>query len=209
MISLQFSYINIFLSFRGYIQFHSNSSEIWERKKERKRESLLWKIGVLQIHWIFDVTLTWFQNVYFWRNLRDKIWKSLHFRLPYTLQHRMDILSVCSHFWMQELMWLPKMWDERERWKIESESEWIRRREGETMRLTGECVLEEEWMTDICISFGMWNHWTFQYTFKQNDVCPHCLAFLLIFLHFLQVNLYLFHLYILLWFCIHMFFVCE
>ena len=28
MISLQFSIINIFLSFRGYIQFHSNSSEI-------------------------------------------------------------------------------------------------------------------------------------------------------------------------------------
>ena len=28
-------------------------------------------------------------------------------------------------------------------------------REGETVRLTGECALEEEWMTDICISFGM------------------------------------------------------
>ena len=38
MISLQFSIINIFLSFRGYIQFHSDSSEFWERKKERKRE---------------------------------------------------------------------------------------------------------------------------------------------------------------------------
>ena len=25
--------------------------------------------------------------------------------------------------------------------------------ERETVRLTGECVLEEEWMTDICISF--------------------------------------------------------
>ena len=31
----------------------------------------------------------------------------------------------------------------------------IKSREGETVRLTGECVLEEEWMTDICISFGM------------------------------------------------------
>ena len=30
----------------------------------------------------------------------------------------------------------------------------MRRRERETVRLTGECVLEEEWMTDICISFG-------------------------------------------------------
>ena len=39
------------------------------------------------------------------------------------------------------------------------------------MRLTGECVLEEEWMTDICISFGMRNHWTFQFIFKQNFVC--------------------------------------
>ena len=37
IISLQFSIVNIFLSFRRYIQFHSNSSEIWERKKERKR----------------------------------------------------------------------------------------------------------------------------------------------------------------------------
>ena len=62
-------------------------------------------------------------------------------------------LNVCNHFWMEELMWLPKMWDEGERWKIESVSEWIWRREGETVRLTGECVLEEEWMTDICISF--------------------------------------------------------
>ena len=48
---------------------------------------------------------------------------------------------------------------ERERWDTESVSEYIKRREGETVRLTGECVLEEEWMTDICISFGMWNHW--------------------------------------------------
>ena len=44
-------------------------------------------------------------------------------------------------------MWLPKMWDERDK-----NSEWIRRREGKTVRQTGECVLVEEWMTDICNS---------------------------------------------------------
>ena len=32
-------------------------------------------------------------------------------------------------------------------------NERIRRREGETVRLTGKCVLEEEWMTDICNFF--------------------------------------------------------
>ena len=54
--------------------------------------------------------------------------------------------------------------------RVKERNEWIRRREGETVRLTGECVLEEEWMTDICISFGMWNHWIFQFTFKQDMV---------------------------------------
>ena len=39
------------------------------------------------------------------------------------------------------------------------------------MRLTGECVLEEEWMADIFISFWMRNHWIFQTTFKQIVVC--------------------------------------
>ena len=80
MISLQFSIINIFLSFRGYVQFHSNSSEIWERKKERKRESMLWKIGVSQIHW--DILMWLWIEIsvgMFWRNLRDEIWKSLSF----------------------------------------------------------------------------------------------------------------------------------
>ena len=137
------------------------------RKRGRERESALKDWSLTNSLGYFDVTLTWFLSGYvFLGNLRDEIWKSLYFRLHYTMQHRMDILSVCGHFWMEELMWLPKMWDERERWKIESVSEWIRRREGETVRLTGECVLEEEWMTDICISFGMWNHWIFQFTFK-------------------------------------------
>ena len=86
---------------------------------------------------------------------------SLFLRLHSFLQRSMVKLNVCICFWMEGLMWLPKMWDERKRWKIESVGEWIRRREGETVRLTGECVLEEEWMTDICISFGMWNRWIY------------------------------------------------
>ena len=128
------------------------------------------------------------QNVCFLGNLRDEIWKSLYFRLHYTLQHGMDILSVCGHFWMEELMWMPMMWDEIDRWKIESVREWIRRREVETVRLTGECVLDEEWMTDICISFGMWNHWTFQFTFKQNEVCVR-IIYLLFWMDLLSFSL--------------------
>ena len=169
MISLQFSIFNSFF-FRFWISLQL-LRDLREEEREEKRESLFWKIGVSQIHWYFDVTLTWFLRRFVFRNLRDEIWKSLYFRLHYTMRHGMDILSVCSYFWMEELMWLPKMWDEREIWKIECVSEWIRRREGETVRLTGECVLEEEWVTDICISFGMWNHWIFQFTFKQNRVC--------------------------------------
>ena len=145
-----------FLS-RGYIQFHSNSSEIWERKKERKRERVwferLESHKFIGIFWCdFDLVS---QDVCFGGFWEMKIWKSLYFRLHYTGQHQMDKLSVCGHFWMEELMWLTRMWDERERWKIESVREWIRRRERETVRLARECVLEEEWMTDICISFEM------------------------------------------------------
>ena len=140
-----------FLS-RGYTQFHSNSSEIWERKKERVCFERLESHKFIGIFWCdFDLVS---QEVCFLGNLRDEIWKSLYFRLHYTGQHIVDVLSVCGHFWMEELMWLPKPWDERERWKIESVSEWIRRREGESVRLTGECVLEEEWMTDIVFLLG-------------------------------------------------------
>ena len=122
MISLQFSMVNIFLSFRRYIQFHSNSSEIWERKKERKRERVCFERleshKFIGIFWCdFDLVS---QRVCFLGNLRDEFWKSLYFRLHYTMQHGMGILSVCGHFWVEELMWLPKMWDERERWKLES-----------------------------------------------------------------------------------------
>ena len=47
----------------------------------------------------------------------------------------------------------------------------MRRRERETVRLTGECVLEEEWMTDICIS--IWDVKSLdisnQFTFKTEQ----------------------------------------
>ena len=193
MISLQFSIVNIFLSFKGVYTIYSNSSEIWERKKEKKRVRVCFERleshKFIGIFWCdFDLVS---QNVCFEENLRDKIKKCLYFRLHYTKQQRRDILSVCGFSWMQERMWLPKMWDERERWKIESESEWIRRREGETVRLTGECVLEEEWMTDICISFGMWNHWKFQFIFKQNRVCV-LIVYLLFWMDLLYSILFLF-----------------
>ena len=35
------------------------------------------------------------------------------------------------------------------------------------MRLTGECVWEDEWITDICISFGMSNHGYFHLPSKR------------------------------------------
>ena len=171
MISLQFSIINIFLSFKGVYTIslqHLRDLREEERKRERVWFERLESHKFIGIFWCdFDLV---FSGCMFLGNLRDEICKSLYFRLHYTIQLGMDILNVCGHFWMEELIWLWKMWDERERWKIESVSESIRRREGETVRLTGECVLEEEWMPDICISFGMWDHWIFQFTFKQNDV---------------------------------------
>ena len=51
-----------------------------ERGREEERESLVWKIGVSQIHW--DI-LMWlwlgFSECIFLGNLRDEIWKSLLF----------------------------------------------------------------------------------------------------------------------------------
>ena len=106
-----------------------------ERKRGRRRESGLKDWSLTNSLGYFDVTFLVSQDVCFLGNMRDEIWKSLYFRLHYTWKLGMEILSVCDRFWMQELMWMPKMWDERERWKIESVSEWIRWREGETMRL--------------------------------------------------------------------------
>ena len=48
------------------------------------------------------------------------------------------------------------------------------------MRLTGECVLEEEWMTDICNSF--WDVKSLDisiYLQTELCICPHCLSSLL------------------------------
>ena len=123
MISLQFSIINIFLSFKEvYTISLQLLRDLKEEEREEERESLVWKIGVSQVHW--DI-LMWlwlgFSVCMFWEIWEMKFWKSLYFRLHYTLHHIMEILSVCGHFWMQELMWIPMMWDERERWKIESE----------------------------------------------------------------------------------------
>ena len=65
MISLQFSIINIFLSFRGYIQFHSNSSEIWERKKESKRERVCFeRLESHKFIGIFWCDFAWFLRRY-------------------------------------------------------------------------------------------------------------------------------------------------
>ena len=69
------------------------------------------------------------------------------------------------------------MWDERESWKLENE--WIRRREGGAVRLTGECVLEEQWMTDVCVSFGMKSLDISIYPQTEQGMFPHCLSSLL------------------------------
>ena len=48
------------------------------------------------------------------------------------------------------------------------------------MRLTWECVLEEEWMTDICISF--WDVKSLDISIYHQlgrGTCPHCLSSLL------------------------------
>ena len=151
MISLQFSIINIFLSFRGYTQFHFNSSEIWEGKKERKRERVWFeRLESHKFIGIFDMTLTGFSvGIVFWR-----IWE-MKFENLFIL----DSFTPCSTertCWECAVTFGCRSWCDcqnckmRERWKIESVSEWIR-----------ECVLEEEWMTDISISYGMWNCWIF------------------------------------------------
>ena len=69
MISLQFSIMNIFLSFRGYTQFHFNSTEIWERKEERKRESLWFEI--LKSHKFIEKTR---QLSRFWEKKLKYMW---------------------------------------------------------------------------------------------------------------------------------------
>ena len=70
MISLQFSFINIFISFSGYVQFHSNSSEISQRKKGgREREFALKDCSLTNSLGYFDVTLTWFLSGYVLRGI--------------------------------------------------------------------------------------------------------------------------------------------
>ena len=169
MISLQFSFINIFLFQGVYTISLQLLRNLREEEREEERESLLWKIGVSQIHW--DI-LMWlwlgFSGGMFWGgNLRDEILKNLYFRLHYTLQHGMVVLSVFGCFWMQELMWLPKMWDERERWKTEWENELGEERESlwdcqESVhkKRNGWLILEFLLGCEIISN-----------TFKQNDVC--------------------------------------
>ena len=87
----------------------------WERESALKDWSLTNSLGY------FDVTLTCFsQEVCFGEYWEMKFENLFYFRLLYMKQYVMDILSVCGHFWMEELKWMPKMWDERER---ERESE--------------------------------------------------------------------------------------
>ena len=90
-------------------------SEEWTWERNFLSENNFFFFGVSQIHWDILVWL-WlgFSVGMFFGNLRGEIWKSLYFRLHYTLQHGMGILSVCGHFWVEELMWLPKMWEERD-----------------------------------------------------------------------------------------------
>ena len=100
--------------------------------------------------------------------MRDEIWKSLYFRPHYTMQHGMDILSVCGHFWMEELMWMLKMWDRRER--DEKNHLWV---SGKLMdRLW-------DWQKGtIRIIYHWYFNWNaklfeIQFTFLQNKVCLH------------------------------------
>ena len=65
------------------------------------------------------------------------------------------------------------------------------------MRLTGEGVLEEEWMTDICISF--WDVKSLEisiYLQTEQGMCPHHLSsplneFVYIFFHPLSLDVFL------------------
>ena len=175
MRSLQFSFINIFLSFRRYIQFHSNSSEIWERKKERKRERVWFER--LESHKFIGIIWCDFYLVSQWVCFGG-IWV-MKFENLFILDS-ITLGSMAWTYWVCSVAFGWRSWcdcqkcEMRESWKIESVSEWIRRREGETVRLTGECVLEEEWMTDICISFGMWNN--FKYLQTERCMWSLCLA---------------------------------
>ena len=173
MISLPFSIINIFLSFRGYTQFHSQLlRDLRVEEREEERESLLWKIGVSQIHWDILMWL-WFGilRMYALGNLRDEIWKSLYFRLHYTLQHGMILLSVCDYFWMEELMWLPKMWDEREMKNRECVSELGEGRDCETDR--GVCIRIKSLIFQFL--FGSSIHWISIHLPTEQGLCPLCI----------------------------------
>ena len=85
------SNINIFISFRGYTQFHSNSSEIWERKKERKRERVCFERleshKFIGIFW-YEIDL-FSQDVWFWG-----IWE-MKFENLFIL----DSITPCSIAW--------------------------------------------------------------------------------------------------------------
>ena len=159
---------------RGYTQFHPNSSEIWERKKERKRERVWFER--LESHKFIGIFWCGFylvsQCVCFLGEFERWNLKSLSFRLHYIRRLCIAILLVCEHFWMQELMWLPKMWEEREIWGIfakdvwcwepfnfESVSGWMRWGCCETVK---EC-----WVDQLPIFSYFWlsNH------FKQDNVC--------------------------------------
>ena len=128
------------------------------------------------------------QEVFFLRNLRNEIWKSLYYRHHYTMQHRMDILSVCGYFWMEELMWKPKMWDEREMKNREK-----RGRDCETDR--GVCI--RRGMDDWYLYF-FWDVKSLNisiYLQTGRGMCRHCLssildgfAIYLSFLDYLLVN---------------------
>ena len=144
------------------------------RKRGRERESALKDWSLTNSLGYFDVTLTWFPRMYVFLGIWEMKFENLFI---------LDSITLCSRewtYWVCAVTFGWRSWCDcqrceiRERWKIERVSERIRRREGETVRLTGECVLEEEWITDIFISFGMWNHWI-----SDNGTCPHCLSSLL------------------------------
>ena len=85
----------ICLTFRVYIHFHFNSVEIWEMNKEGRVK----EFSLKDLHFNIIVVTIWHgtQEV-FWGFWETKFEFLFLFRLHYTLQHGMGILSVCAHF---------------------------------------------------------------------------------------------------------------
>ena len=133
-----------------------------ERMRGRERESA-------QIHWdiLIWLWLGFLGGMFFWG-----IWE-MKFENLFIL----DSIAHCSKGWanrMYEVTAGWRSWCECQKCEMRERDEkqrvWVSELGEERERLTGECVLEEEWVTDIWISFVMWNHWIFWFTLKQCEV---------------------------------------